>query len=136
MPLKPGQPVLGEDTTETRDAAGGTIDAGTPAMIDANGEMVPVDTDAGDLAGVARHTDDNGGRGNALGIDGVFVVAVDSGVSDGDALAGGNATNSTTGVLVSDSSGDALAHTDAGGTWHDDEQGPIDVPDGYAVVSL
>lgn len=130
MPLKPGQSVLdGGDVSETRAPAGGTIVAGTPVMLDGNGEMAGVDTESGDLYGVALHDDENDGRGNACGLEGPYVVAAASGVAAGNHVNGGNATGGSTGQVIAESGGPAKALSDTGGTW----QG-YTVPDGHAVV--
>lgn len=131
MPLKPGAPVLAGDVSETRDAAGDSIDAGAAVMIDANGDMTPADTEAGDLAGLSRHADDNGGRGNTLGLSGAYVAKAAAGVADGDRVNAGNTTDGTVGEFDSDAAGPAVALSDTGGTW----QGK-DVPTGHAVVHL
>lgn len=136
MPIKPGKPVLPGDVSETRSAADG-VEAGDAVMINADGDMAAADTEAGELAGVARHDGDNEGRGNALHIEGAIVAAVADGVSEGERLGAGNATGGTTGVLAASGGGPALALSDEGGTWHGNEDlNTYDVPAGYAVVDL
>lgn len=130
MPLKAGRAALdGRGVQETRAAAGGTITAGTAVMLDAAGEMVAADTEAGDLYGVAVHDDTNDGNGNSAGIAGPFVVAADGAVTAGDRVNAGNTTGGSTGQVIADAAGPAKALSDTGGTW----QG-YTVPAGHAVV--
>lgn len=136
MPIKPGHPVFGSDISETRPAADG-VSAGDVVMINASGEMAPADTEAGDHAGIARYSADDDDRGNALALQGVFVAAAADGISDGDRVGAGNATGTSTGQYIADSSGPALALSDTGGTWHgEDGTDHFDVPDGHIVVRL
>ena len=120
MPLTPGDIAMAGTSVESRGRSG--AEDGDAVMI-SGGDMAPVDTDAGDLAGVAT----NGG----LGKHGAFVVAVATGVADGQRLAGGDTTGGSVGELVADANGPALALCDEGGTWHS-----RDIADGYAVVEL
>ena len=129
MPLVPGDSAMAGTSTGTHTTGAG-VETGDAVML-SGGEMVPVDSDVGTLAGVARD-------GGALGTRGAFVAAVAAGVTDGQRLAGGRdatgdepAGPDERGLLVADPDGPAFALCDEGGTWHG-----RDIPAGYAVVEL
>lgn len=138
MPLKPGHAVFDHEINETRSAVDG-VEAGDPVSINADGDMAPADAAVGELAGVAKHSEPTDGYGNALGLQGAYVVAVDAGVAEGDRLGlpdSGATEPGTPGALVTEAGGPALALSAAGGTWHGDGIDAYAVPDGYAVVLL
>lgn len=124
MPLQPGEAVFGGETAESRARASTSVSDGAAVTIDGNGDMDNVDTDANELIGVC-------GESDRLILSGAVVAAVDGAVAEGDRVAGGNTTNSTTGVFETSSGGPGKALCAAGGTW----QGK-DVPTGHAVVHL
>jgi hypothetical protein len=133
MPLKPGNPVLAGDISETRPAASDDIEAGDAVAL-ADGEMTHGEGGEADdvLGGIARHDGDNDGRGNANHLSGAIVANVEDGVSEGERLdLGGD------GALTAAADGPAIALSDEGGTWHGvDDINAYDLPDGYAVVHL
>lgn len=120
--LSPGATVYGNETADTRDR-GEDVDNGAAVALD-GGDMADVDTDSNELAGVA-------GKGDRLVLSGAVVAAAATGVSDGDRVGGGNATDGTVGEFDVESGGPGVALSDVGGTW----QGK-DVPDGYAVIHI
>lgn len=147
MPLHPGDPVLGGETTETR---GATADvAAGDAVTIAGGSMSP-GTDTDEFAGIARHGADNAGHGNAVVLRGAVLANVSTTDPDGAVTEGALLSLSpdagalyraystdVDGNPVYDQPGPVLALSDEGGRWHGVPGGPdrtYNVPDGYAVV--
>lgn len=90
--------------------------AGDAVAIDAD-DLEPADSDAGhEFLGV-RSSGRTAGDSAGVHVRGVAVAKVEGTVSAGDDLDIGNATNGTTGQLVTSSGGPAHALTGAGGTY-------------------
>lgn len=119
MALEAGETVYSGDVQEHRDDS--NVSAGAAVTIDGNGDLADVDTDANELIGACTES------GNLL-LEGT-VVAAASGVSEGDRVDGGNATNSTTGQFETSSGGPGVALSGVGGTWNGSS-----VPSGHAVI--
>ena len=126
MAIEPGEAVLAGETAETRPKDDGVAAGDAVAL--AGKTAAAVDTEANEFGGIAGETD-------RVILDGVVCAAVEAGATEGSRLGGGNATGGTTGQLIAEAGGPALALSDEGGTWHSTE-GTYDVPDGYAVVHL
>ena len=126
MPIEPGEAVLAGETAETRPKDDG-VEAGDAVALGGK-TAAAVDTETNELGGIAGETD-------RVILDGAALASVAAGITEGTRLGGGNATDGTTGQLVAQADGQAVALSDEGGTWHS-EEGTYDVPAGYAVVHL
>jgi hypothetical protein len=132
MASEPGQNGGDSTTTIGYSDASDTTEAGDAVAIDA-GEVEPGDSEAGhELLGArarGRRTENSGV--SPVHVSGPTVVAVAAGVTAGDDLDLGNATDGTVGALDTSSGGPAHALSDAGGSWRGQT-----APDGYAWVLL
>lgn len=126
MAIEAGEAVLGGEMAETRPKDDG-VEAGD-AVAFAGGTAAAVDTEANELGGIAGETD-------RVILSGAVVAAVEDGATEGSRLGAGNATGGSSGQLVAQADGPAVALSDEGGSWHS-EEGTYDVPAGYAVVHL
>lgn len=84
---------------------------------DGSGDLTPADTEAGHTGLGVRPKGDTTGTDNIpVVVDGVVIASVDTGISAGDEVGPGNATDGTVGQLVSGGDrGKALC--DEGGTY-------------------
>lgn len=121
MPKGLGDQAHGGDQTVTTNPGDGSVTAGQAVAIDqSDGQAKAGDTDTAAIdqfAGIAIEDFGSAGDQEAIAIGGVYIAAVDSGVTAGARLGLGNATGSTTGTLIDADGGAALALSDEGGSY-------------------
>lgn len=116
-----GDQAAGGAANTTTTPGDGTVTAGQVVAIDqSDGLAKPVDTDTAaidQVAGIALRDFGDSGDDEAVGLHGVYIAAVDTGITAGARLGAGNATGTTTGTFIDADGGPALALSDEGGSY-------------------
>lgn len=129
MAKRLGDKVEPHDLTPRLPDTDGDTSVGDAVAVDA-GDATPFDGDVHNAVVAVRPSGDMAGDNIPATMSGVVIASVASGVTAGDGVGGGNATNGTVGEL--ESGGDrGVALSDAGGTY-----AGADLPDGAAAVYL